>query len=385
VSENKQGKVVIWDLPTRVFHWLLVTAFILAWLSYDDNRFMFLHVFAGYAILVLLGFRLLWGIIGTHYARFHTFAHDWRSVTDYLLGLLNGKAMRYLGHNPAGGWAIFAMLVLGLLVSLTGLLVFGGEEGHGPLQGLISYKIGIMSRPVHEFLAWSMLALTVFHVAGVFIESLLHRENLIWPMLTGYKEGAAGVSGVRGHHYLGVSMTVIAIVAALFYFRGYLVETADHLYQPYKGPVMPDNALWRESCSECHYAFHPNLLPARSWRKIFEEQHDHFGDDLDLSKETAAKLLEFHVKNASESELTEFARKILYHTPENETPLRITETHYWQHKHKHINPDYWQHKKVKIKGNCIACHLDADLGTYEDSNMRLPKKETAEANPAPAK
>lgn len=372
MPDSKAGKVIIWDLPTRVFHWLLVTSFVLAWMSYDDNRFMFLHVYAGYLFFALLGFRMLWGMVGTHYARFHSFAHDWSSVSEYLRGLLNGQAMRYIGHNPIGGWAIFAMLALGLLVSISGLLVLGGEEGHGPFRGMINFAVGIASHTVHEVLAWTMLAITVIHVLGVIAEGIIHRENLIWPMLTGHKEGAVGVISVHGHHYLGVSIAIIVIVSALLYFRGYLEETADNLYQPYQGPVLPDNAAWRENCSECHFAFHPTLLPSRSWRKIFETQHEHFGDDLDLDEETLAELLKFHLDNAAESELTEPARKILYFTPGTETPIRVTETKYWIKKHEDIDDAYWKHKKVKIKGNCHACHLDAKAGTYEDSDMRLP-------------
>lgn len=375
MSDSNAVKTVIWDLPTRVFHWLLLASYVLAWITYDDNRFLYVHVFAGYTFLGLLLFRLVWGFIGTHYARFHSFAHDWSSVSEYLKGLLNGQAMRYIGHNPAGGLAIFAMLLLGLVIGVTGLLTLGGEEGHGPLRGLISFGVGIAAHPVHEVLAWIMLALTVIHVLGVIIESVWHRENLIWAMLTGKKEAAAGSPSIRGHHYLGVSITVVVITAALFYFDGYLEETADNLYQPYKGPDLPDNAAWRENCSECHFAFHPSLLPARSWQKIFDEQHQHFGEDLALDKDTVAELLQFHLDNSAEKGLTEPARRILYDTPADATPIRITETVYWKRKHSDIKEVYWKHKKVKIKANCDACHLDAKQGTYEDSDMRLPTLE----------
>ena len=369
---NLHAHATIWDLPTRVFHWLMVAAFAVAWLTYDDNRFLYVHVFSGYSLLGLLLFRLVWGFIGTHYARFHTFAHNWKSVTEYLLALLNGRAMRHVGHNPAGGWAIFLMLALGLLVSVTGVLTLGGEEGHGPLAPFINYNVGIISREIHEYSAWSMLGLVAIHLLGVIVESVAHRDNLIWAMISGRKESAAGAASVHGHHLLGLGILVIITVSLLFYFRGYLVETADDLYQPYQGPELPDNALWRQECGDCHFAFHPTLLPERSWRKVFEQQHEHFGDDLDLSEDTLKELLAFHLKYPAESNLTEPARKILFYTPENETPIRVTETHYWVKKHEDVNPKYWKHKKVKSKANCRACHLDAERGTYEDSDMRLP-------------
>jgi len=375
MSNEKSTQSIIWDLPTRVFHWLFVASFVIAWLSYDDNRFLFIHVFAGYVFLSLLVFRFFWGFIGTHYARFHTFAYKWKSVTDYLKGLLNGKAMRHIGHNPAGGWAIFIMLLLSIIVSIAGLLALGGEEGHGPLKGYISFAVGTNARDVHEYLAWVLLGITIIHVLGVIVESLIHKDNLIWAMVSGKKDDTAGVVSVRGHHYLGLTIAVVAIVFAIFYFRGYITETADNLYQPYKGPVLPENELWREACGECHFAFHPSLLPERSWRKIFKNQHEHFGDDLDLDEESINELLKFHIENSAEIGLDEPSRKILYYTPENETPTRITETHYWVNKHKDIKEIYWKHDKVKTKGNCSACHLDADKGTYEDSDMRLPALE----------
>lgn len=373
MNQNASIRSVIWDLPTRLFHWFIVLSFVMAWLTYDDNRFLFFHVFSGYVFIGLLLFRLLWGFIGTHYARFHSFAYDWGSVSAYLKALLNGSAMRHIGHNPAGGWAIFFMLVLGMIIGFTGIFTLSGEEGHGMFRGWVSFDVGVASHGLHETLAWIMLGMVALHLLGVLVESLVHRENLIWSMITGHKESDAGVASVHGHHLLGLTIVLIVSVSALVYFRGYLNETADNLYQPYKGPELPDNAQWREQCGECHFAYHPTLLPRRSWEKIFAEQHEHFGDDLDLDEDTYNELLKFHVDNAAETLLTEPAHRILSLTPDNETPIRVTETHYWVKKHKDIPEYYWKHKKVRTKGNCSACHLDSDKGTYEDSDMRLPK------------
>ena len=374
MKKSKNALVSIWDLPTRVFHWLLVTSFAAAWISYDDNRFLFFHVFAGYVFFGLLLFRLFWGIYGTRYAKFRTFAYDWSSVTAYLKGLLNGEAMRHIGHNPAGGWAIFLMLILGLFVSIAGLMVFGGEEGHGPLAGFVSFEIGSeYAREAHEILAWAMLFVVFIHLAGVIFESLMHKDNLIWSMITGKKSNIDTSQGVQVHGKLGVVIISIVFISALFNFRGYLVETADNLYQPFKGPELPDNTTWREECGDCHIAFHPTLLPARSWNAIFKNQHEHFGDDLDLDEETLAELKKFHLDNSAESGLTEPAHKINRSIPADQTIIRITETKYWKKKHHEIDDKYWQSEKVKSKTNCAACHLDAEKGTYEDSDMRLPK------------
>ena len=375
-------QVVIWDFPTRVFHWSLVISFALAWISYDDDRYLAAHVYAGYVFFALLLFRLIWGVIGTHYSRFRTFAYSWTSVSAYLKALLTGQAMRHIGHNPIGGWAIFALLMLGMLISISGLLVMAGEEGHGPLSGLVSYNIGIFSGEIHEILSWAMLGFVGVHVSGVIVESFIHKENLILSMLSGHKEGVPTSSGVQKHHFMGTVLLIGIIISGLLYFRGYLIETAENRYQPYTGPQLPDNALWRESCGECHHAFHPSLMPKRSWQKTFDMQHEHFDEDLDFDETDYEELLAFHLDNAAESQLTEPARKILYYTEADKTPLRITDTHYWVMKHEDIDDAYWKHEKVSGKWNCQACHLDAEQNTYEDSSMRLPNLNADQANPS---
>jgi len=374
MKEQQTSGVTIWDLPTRIFHWLLVTSFIITWITFDDNRFLFAHVYAGYVFFSLLVFRFIWGLFGTKYAKFRAFAYDWHSVSDYAKGLLNGNAMRYLGHNPAGGWAIFLMLALGLIISISGLMVLGGEEGHGPLAGLVSFEIGSeYAHEIHEILAWVMLAVTCIHVIGVIVESLFHKDNLIWAMITGKKPHVDSSEGVRAHKILGLTIVTLVFISALLSFRGYLIETADDLYQPFKGPNLPDNASWRSECGDCHIEFHPTLLPARSWKAIFDNQHEHFEDDLDLDEETLSELQKFHLEFSAESGLTEPAHKINRSIPTEKIIIRITETDYWKEKHDEIDKKYWKSEKVSSKANCGACHLDAKKGTYEDSAMRLPK------------
>lgn len=364
---------LVWDLPTRIFHWLLVLAFSGAFLTFDDNRYLYAHVYCGYTLLALLLFRFVWGVVGTHYARFRTFAHDWPSVYAYLQGLLNGSAARHIGHNPVGGWAIFLMLALGLLVSITGLLVLGGEEAHGPLRHIVSYDVGIAAREFHELFAWSMLALVAIHIAGVAVESLLHKENLVWAMLSGRKAAVANHAGVSSRGVIGVAMLIVALGSAGYYFRGYLVESAAKPFVPFVGHVLPDDPVWRKACGECHLAFHPTLLPARSWQKMMDEQNQHFGEALGLDDASVKVITRFLVANAAESGLSEPARKVNASVAPGEAPQHIIETRYWKRKHEEIDAAYWKDPKIKTKINCGACHLDAEQGMFEDSGMRLPE------------
>lgn len=372
-DSDKSARVVVWDLPTRVFHWLLLVGFAAAFLTSEDSRYLYHHVFGGYLFFGLLVFRFVWGAVGSHYARFRAFAYNWPSVTAYLKGLLTGQAARHIGHNPAGSWAIFLMLGLGLALSVTGLLTLGGEEGHGPLAGLVSYELGSLTQEIHETLAWAMLGLVALHLGGVIVESFIHKENLIWSMITGVKEVVAGVPGVYRYGLLGTAMLLLASVSAVLYFRGYFTETPDKPFLPYRGPVLPDNATWRKECGDCHLAYHPTLLPARSWQRMLDEQADHFGEDLSLDDDTRAEITTFLTANAAETKLTEAAHEIMRTVPPDQAPQRITETDYWKHEHREVDDVYWKSPKVKNKINCDACHFDAKFGTFEDSDMRLPK------------
>jgi len=119
--QNAEGPVLIWDLPTRVFHWTLAASFFIALATGDSDRFRDIHVFSGYLMLGLIGFRVVWGLAGSHYARFGSFLFGPRAAVTYVEDLLAARSRRYLCHNPAGSWAVFGMLALGLVIWLSGL------------------------------------------------------------------------------------------------------------------------------------------------------------------------------------------------------------------------------------------------------------------------
>lgn len=369
-EETSAGRVKVWDLPTRLFHWLLAGSFATAWLTHEQDRYLDVHAFAGYLFFGLLLFRIVWGFAGGYYARFREFGYHWNAARDYLLATIRGRSQRYLGHNPAGAWAIFLMLGLGMIVAISGVLVLGGEERHGPFAGWLSFSAAGVFRKLHEMTAVAVLTLVLVHIAGVAFESWRHRENLVSAMITGYKHGR----GMSTHAYaqVGVLMLIVVLVAAGFQFMGYASATPDKPYQPFTGPALPQNATWNRECGGCHLAFHPTLLPARSWKVLLDGQANHFGDDLALDPATVAELREFARRNLVESALTEAAWKINRSIPAREAPLRITETGYWKRKHRGIADNLWQAPAVRSKANCAACHLDTERGTFEDAAMRLP-------------
>ena len=196
-----KSKVLVWDVPTRVFHWLLALSFTGAFLTAESERYRDVHVLLGYTVLALVAFRLLWGLVGTRYARFWSFAYGAPSVMIYIKSLFTRSPQHYLGHNPAGSWAIYGLLALSLLAGVTGYATYNDMGGH-------------WMKDVHEALANTLLGLVFIHIGGVVLSSLLHRENLVRSMLNGYKFGTAG-EGIRYRHRL-IGATLLAAVAALW-------------------------------------------------------------------------------------------------------------------------------------------------------------------------
>ena len=187
-SIMSDNKIKVWDLPVRVFHWLLVLGFFAAYFTEED--FLTAHVWAGYGVMVLLAFRLIWGFTGSAYARFSNFVCSPAQSVVYLQATVTGKAKRYIGHNPAGA-AMIVLLLLSLALTIaTGLAVYGAEERAGPLAGIIG-KNGRLWEESHEFFADFALFLVAVHVCGVIFESWKHKENLIKAMITGYKSKTA--------------------------------------------------------------------------------------------------------------------------------------------------------------------------------------------------
>ena len=365
--------ILVWDLPTRLFHWLFALSFAVAWITGDSDTYRDLHVFMGYLMLGLLGFRLVWGLIGSRYARFRAFLFSPGEALRYLVSSLTRKAPRHIGHNPAGAWAVYLMLALGLVVGISGILVLGGEEQQGIASGITLYAGGEALKELHEGLAAVMLALVIVHLAGVAAESWLHQENLSKAMLTGRKQGAATEAISSPHFLLGVVLILLVAAFGVWFFQGYFTQTPQRPYLPFVGKVLPDNKVWREECGSCHLAYHPTLLPARSWALLMQKQNDHFGEALGLDAATTTTILAFLQKYSADTELTEPAYKIKQSIPPGAKPLRVTETGYWIDKHREISGATWRSPKVGSKANCAACHLDAEKGTFEDAAMRLPE------------
>lgn len=197
------ANIKVWDLPVRVGHWLLVAAFATAWLTGESEAWRLVHAMAGGTLVGVIGFRLLWGIVGTLPARFSRFVRGPHAVFAYVRSLLARTPAHHTGHNPAGGWAIVLLLVLGLLAGVT---------GWGAYQDTWGDWLG----ELHEGLTAAMLTLVIVHVAGVIVSSRLHGENLARAMLTGNKLGHAD-EAIPGTRLWAVPILLAAAAAGAWY------------------------------------------------------------------------------------------------------------------------------------------------------------------------
>jgi cytochrome b len=193
-SRMTRAKIRAWDPLIRIIHWLLAAAVLLNWVT--DSP-LWLHTWGGYLATALVVSRILWGFIGPENARFGRFLRGPYAVFDYLAGLVRFSSRRYVGHSPAGGAMIVALLVLIAATTGTGMASLAAMEGRGPLSAVVE-RVPLprtlgqrrplpLIREVHQVLANVTFALVVLHVAGVVLASCVHRENLVVAMITGRK------------------------------------------------------------------------------------------------------------------------------------------------------------------------------------------------------
>lgn len=190
--------ILVWDLPTRAFHWLLAASFLGAFLTAESERYRDVHVVLGYTVLGLVAFRFIWGVIGTRYARFKSFPIAPRRVLEYLKSLFTRSPQHHTGHNPAGSIAIYAILALALLAGATGYAAYNEIGGEWLAE-------------LHEGVANAMLGLVVIHIGAVALSSLIHRENLLASMLNGYKKGRAGEGIQRKHGFVAAAVLIATV------------------------------------------------------------------------------------------------------------------------------------------------------------------------------
>ncbi len=363
-------KVKVWDLPVRLFHWLvvaacgtaLVTGFLLgaSWLS--------LHIWAGGILLALILARTVWGFTGPTYARFRNFTLSPAAVVAHLKDIASGTVHRDGGHNALGAWMVTCFFIVLTAICVSGFLMLGGMFKQGPLKAYLSFATGRLFREPHELLAWLALALVAAHIAGVVFESFRSRENLARAMVTGLKdEGFIPAA----HPYVAKPAAALAVIVVAGAALGFAGLSANALPGFGVRPVAAD-ATWAKECGDCHMAFHPTLLPAASWQKIMSTLDDHFGEDASLPPDTATAISAYLVANSAET--SDSLPANVFRKVSETRPLEITQTPFWLRLHEEIPDSVFKAAPVNTRQNCAACHGDAATGTFAPQFISIPKE-----------
>jgi len=211
-------KILVWDAPTRLFHWLAAALVAAAYVTWRLN-WMDWHAKAGYALLTLVIFRILWGIFGSETTRFTTFIASPRAAARYLAHTLHREPDRLAGHNPAGGWMVLFLLLLQFGVTLTGVYVNNDVADEGPFTELIPAPVANAITALHWIFWDALLAAVALHLLAIFLYKVIKGQNLLLPMVTGWKILPAGAkqprvaSPARAAALLGCSALAVAALA----------------------------------------------------------------------------------------------------------------------------------------------------------------------------
>ena len=203
---NSDNKMLVWDVRTRIFHWTLVLSLAGALLTQESEKWRLLHVNFGYTMVGLVVFRIIWGVVGTRYARFSNFIKGPLVSLNYIKCLITQKKENYIGHNPAGAVSIILILCLILFIAATGYLAYNDVGGDWPSK-------------LHEMVSNFLLGVIGIHILGVALSSFMHKENLVKSMWTGLKSGSDS-QAINSPHWLLALFLVLGITC--FWLVAYL-------------------------------------------------------------------------------------------------------------------------------------------------------------------
>jgi len=224
-EKSIQPKTIkIWDVPVRIFHWSLVTLFIAAYVTnlLGPNYFNY-HLWAGYGIIVLVVFRILWGFVGTYHARFFNFVRNPVATTKYALSVLKKKDLHYLGHNPLGAVMVVALLLAILVQAVTGLFTNDEIINLGPLYGYINDELSLKLTSIHRQLFYWIVGAIFLHIVAVLFHVWFKRDNIVKAMFTGKKntdELAEEKSISSSKIWLAIIIVAIVIAALVWIISG---------------------------------------------------------------------------------------------------------------------------------------------------------------------
>ncbi len=365
---NQKSKGLVWDGPLRVFHWLLLLdVFILAMTGFfGDAEAQKLHIPAGFFLILLLVFRLIWGLLGTRYSRYSSYKISPRLAFKHMQGLIKGKNTDYTAHNPAGTGMIVALMTVLILMGLSGLSVLGGIENRGPLQAFINFAKAREIKEIHETLAFILVGLIAIHILAILYEKIRFKNNLVKSMIHGQKELQGNDKAIQGSYWLK-GLGIFIATSAISLFIGF------HGSNLKGGGWHPIETGWneyRQACGECHMLYHPSLHLAKDWQDIMNNLENHYGENASMKEDAKLAITDWLIAN----DASHFDTKVsnLIANADMEGGL-ISSTKFWKRKHEEINDEVFKDKAIQSKSNCLACHEDAELGRFNSAKIEIPK------------
>lgn len=220
-SAEGSRSVTVWDVAVRVFHWLLVLLIPFMWWSgTEKGAWMTYHFWAGYTILTLIVFRIIWGFVGGTHARFADFIYGPSAIIAYLKTLPSRTAAKFAGHNPLGGWSVVLMILSVAVQVGTGLFAYDETSGsEGPLAKLVRSDTSSLLTTIHKYNINVLVALIAVHISAVVYYLIYKKENLIGPMFNGRKNLPDAVaSAPRRQGGVVSALVVVLLVAVGVYF-----------------------------------------------------------------------------------------------------------------------------------------------------------------------
>lgn len=368
-------KSYIWTLPTRIFHWMLVFYIIIMFITSEEESWLTWHVAFGYAIGILLLFRIVWGFIGPLYSRFGDFPLSKESLISFILTIRRQKT-EYARHNPAASWVMIGIVITLIFISISGMLTYGVQEGRGLFSFLNTtlFKEMEFFAEMHEFFFYFLLLLIAMHLGGILSDRLLHPNvDTLHSIFSGYKYLDVKESELTSiQKYVAVLFLTLALISPF-----YVLMSEDSVFTKSSYTNIDyerEYPLFVEECASCHVLYPPFLLPKKSWKTMMTTLSDHFGDDASLDEADRLSIEAYLLQNSAETSTKEAAFYILKSMPIKKDIISISQMPYWNKRHKDMNKTLFESKKVRTKANCKACHQGFEQGLIEDNKIVLPKK-----------
>ncbi len=380
---KKPNHVFVWPIYTRIIHWLIASTFTLAFIFSLYENLLNLHVAAGIIFGLMLVYRIIWGFTGPRYATFNTFKLSLTKLKFYFQEKIQNRYREIpAGHNPASSWFTLIVLGFGSIISITGLLIYGIQEGHGYLGFLNDhyYMYTNILLNIHIYASYILLGWVVIHISGVLVEQFYHKTNMVFAMISGYKKAKGEDSKpAKSQSWISYLFLIISLMVFFVSIDGrnnpFVVSKFEQLHYKTEAPI------YDKECGTCHKPYPPFMLPSSSWDRIRDGLKNHFGEEISpnhkkednrISLNDQTIIFRYLNNNSADTSTREISIKVMNSLNGARGRKSITKIKIWKDIHADIPAHVFKSKKVKRKANCFACHKNFDKGMIEDIDIKIP-------------